>query len=69
MANCCVAGLAGNCGPCMLTVPDLRLDFLLVTLTAHLAMVLSPEIGLALKEANGHHPSCFMDSNHRGNSD
>ena len=75
MADCCVAGLASNGGPCKLAVPGLRLDFSLMsakrdaTLTAHLVRVSSPEIGLALKEANGHHPSYFTDSNHRGNSD
>ena len=75
MADCCVAGLASNGGPCKLAVPDLRLDFSLVsakrdaTLTAHLITASSPEIGLASEVANGHHPSCFMDSNHRGNSD
>ena len=66
--------LASNGGPCKLTVPDLRLDFSLmsakrdVTLTAHLVMVSNPEIGLASQVANGHHPSYFMDSSHRGNS-
>ena len=75
MADCCAAGLASTGGPCKLAVPDLRLDFWLmsakedVTLTAHLVMALSPVIDLALEVANGHHPSCFMDSNHRGNSD
>ena len=75
MADCCVAGLASNGGPCKLAVPDLRLDFSLVsakkdaTLTAHLVMASIPEIGLASTAVNGHHPSCFMDSNRRGNSD
>ena len=69
MADCCVAGLASNGGPCKLAVPDLRLDFSLVsakrdaTLTAHLVTASSPKIGLASEVANGHRPSCFMESN------
>ena len=75
MADCCVATLASNGGPCKLAVPDLLLDFSLmsakrdVTLTAHLVMASSLEIDLASEVANGHHPSCSMDSNHRDNSD
>ena len=44
MADCCVAGLASNGGPCKLAVPDRRLDFSLMSakdgakLTEHLVM-------------------------------